>query len=555
MSTILPTSFSTPILLGILISVCFAYILLNQEGIPYLLSFQLLSEKKCIERKCSSKSMTKKSKKKKRIRSLSKKNHNKWKDGNSSSTRAPTNMRYAEKSRVATCRFADRVAQIVLDVYNTSCPADLQASYQQTVVAGFVIEDTSNSTLKCVALGVGTKYLHSNVIEQDCNDHRVRDSHAEILARHSLQHFFYTEIDNAILGQKVSIFETHSLFPDVPIGVSPFKLRQHLRLHFYSSSVPCGNASIKRWAHPKRPTQYPDLPSTEYPNEPHPPFYIMQPEQGQVALLVKRDHGTGSHEELADSCHPQIIATGTAPVNSGLGIIKTCSDKIAIWNAVGVQGCFLSCFVEPIYLHTCTIGRKFSLKTCQRALCCRISGFESVDHKFTVHHPSMLQSSIKFDNNFLVSDNPNKNERKKRIAAATDTGKSSSSSEKYYYGASFLEPRCFWWSSSGTSGSENEGDNDNVNSGIIDGTTGLVASSDQNTSASFSSAKIARINLLNRFRSTWLKYVKLRGEHGSDFAAILNSSYSKTKELCEKMSLTTYRQSKLKLLENFFKMK
>ena len=505
-----------------------------------VLSYYLLyNHNNSISQRCKSNSKTKTKCSNSNVNaSKSKNNRSKRstsKQPNSKTQTNKTNMRYAEKSRTATCSFADRAARIVLEKYKSSCPLHLQTSYQQTVLAGFLIEDLTQETLTCVALGVGTKYLSHSVIETDPESKRIRDSHAEILAKRSLQHYLYTQIEDTLSKSKSksksnpntkqeTIFTPHPLFPNVPIGEHPFVLLDTIRLHFYSSSVPCGNASIKRWAHPKRPP-YHDLPPTKYPIISHPSFHIMQPEQGQVALLVKKEQGIGgTHEELLQTHHPHIIPVGTAPIHCGLGTTMTCSDKICIWNAVGVQGCLLSCLIKPMYMHTCTIGRKFSLKTCQRAMCCRISGFKSDDEMYFVHHPSMLQSSIKFDSS-MVRDKA-----------------------KTY----FLEPRCFWWASkrSGSgddSSSTSSSTGSDSSSGVIDGTTGLIASNSLSTDISSSC-------LLQRFQSIYSNE-KMKSMYGSvELEALLNSSLNETKIVCNTMLMTTYNHAKRKLLDSYFKM-
>ena len=93
--------------------------------------------------------------------------------------RPPTNVRSAEKDRESSCLFADRVAEISISTFQSVCPSDLQESYNQTVLATFLIQrtnfgksdgslrsqDMSEDTLRVVSLGVGTKVLpHKKVI-------------------------------------------------------------------------------------------------------------------------------------------------------------------------------------------------------------------------------------------------------------------------------------------------------------------------------------------------------------------------------------------------------
>lgn len=50
----------------------------------------------------------------------------------------------------------------------------------------------------------------------------------------------------------------------------------------------------------------------------------------------------------------------------------SCSDKIARWNIVGIQGSLLSSIVEPIYLHSIVLGSLLHAQHMYRAVCGRI---------------------------------------------------------------------------------------------------------------------------------------------------------------------------------------
>jgi hypothetical protein len=55
----------------------------------------------------------------------------------------------------------------------------------------------------------------------------------------------------------------------------------------------------------------------------------------------------------------------------------SCSDKLARWNVLGIQGCLLTHFVKPIYIETITIGDWFDENALKRALIQRILGIKS----------------------------------------------------------------------------------------------------------------------------------------------------------------------------------
>jgi hypothetical protein len=430
---------------------------------------------------------------------------------------AAEGVRFAEKNRGSTCAFADRVARLIIAAFRAQCPAALADSYRQTVLAGFVLENAATGALRVAAFGVGTKFLGRALVAADARGERVRDSHAEVLARRGLQRFLHAQARLALASDdNVSIFQRISR-----VGGAPLRLREGVHLHFYSSSVPCGNASIKRWAHPKRPRRR-DLPASQYPTDPHPRFHVMQPEQGQVAPLVKLERPRAAVD--VPSFLPIVVAPGTAPVGRGFGATLTCSDKLAVYNALGVQGCLLSCFFDPVYIRTFTVGRKFSEKTCQRGLCCRIAGFAFGE--YSVNHPSMLQTSVKFD---------------RGVVKATAKGD----------GACFREPRCVSWWRKACDIVHGCGD-DGLDAheaarvpgfiSIVDGTTGLRPSS-----FGSGSSAICRASLLDDFRQTlraWRPHVL------SEFAQTLSAAEAKRR--VGQLGFTRYTEAKRVLLWKWF---
>ena len=169
-----------------------------------------------------------------------------------------------------------------------------------------------------------------------------------------------------------------------------FELRPGTVLHMYCSSCPCGNASLRRWAQAGKGGEASlgaaaeALPEGEWPSESHPPLSRHALREGQVQLLVKRDPGRGEMQPPPDaqvslsgkaagaqdsfattvalsegavdcpataaavrasgrgavvSCgHTGVLPPGTElPGMPGAGVMLTCSDKLALWSALGIQ--------------------------------------------------------------------------------------------------------------------------------------------------------------------------------------------------------------------------
>jgi len=118
-----------------------------------------------------------------------------------------------------------------------------------------------NAEFFVAALGVGTKFLslaadrqrtevagepapHSMIAVAaalECGD-ALRDLHAEVLARRAFMRFLHLDAARCLSGKR-----------GVALGLkagstSCLRVRDGVTFHFYSSSVPCGNACIRRRA-------------------------------------------------------------------------------------------------------------------------------------------------------------------------------------------------------------------------------------------------------------------------------------------------------------------
>jgi hypothetical protein len=418
----------------------------------------------------------------------------------------PSNIRHSEKNRVSSSLFADAAAQIVLRAFRTVCPTDLQHSVQQTVVAGVVAcrggtqsrgtgvnanseepalrkdQDevkTSDTTcdrfidrypggieLECIALGMGTKFLRTMELMQDTAGCKIRDSHAEVLANRALKIFLYEEIarhlqhlDNGSADrpsqQTSSCDDDFVLEPIVDaschvegrpsqVGLRGFRLRQNVTLHFYCSSQPCGNACWRRWGNGR--TTQPeaaDLQTVRLPESvPHPPLHVVARNQGQVALLAKKEACTTSLPETVPGGNAwKDCPEGVAPLPEG-GRILSCSDKVARWNVLGLQGTLLSCFItEPLYFRSIVVGRKAHSLHAERAFCCRLQSLSKLMSPMPMHRkerPRQEEPSTKSP----AAKNPFQLNHPVMLTTALKLDESVRSQETK---ASFAEQRCLLW--------------------------------------------------------------------------------------------------------------
>uniref|UniRef100_A0A8C3B1T8 Adenosine deaminase RNA specific B2 (inactive) n=1 Tax=Cyclopterus lumpus TaxID=8103 RepID=A0A8C3B1T8_CYCLU len=226
-----------------------------------------------------------------------------------------------------------------------------------------------------VSLATGTKCLDSD----NAGDRggTLSDCHAEVLSRRALVRFLYAQLE-----LEPTHCEEQSIFaPNKGAGGGGgFRLRDAVLFHMYVSSSPCGDArlncpyettaacetntksesygcaGVQNMEQSVRPTDRRTLLSLE--KSVLVTFFLLfllvsdPSRKFHGHLRVKVDGGEGTLPITARRANQN-----RGGVSAGKALVTmSCTDKMAKWSVVGLQGALLSHLVEPVYLHSLTVG-------------------------------------------------------------------------------------------------------------------------------------------------------------------------------------------------------
>ncbi|XP_038053816.1 uncharacterized protein LOC119726260 [Patiria miniata] len=275
---------------------------------------------------------------------------------------------------------ADQIAQTARSIPRVGSPFPGCTKIEaRRSLAAILLQRNPQAKHEIVGLGTGNGAITGRNITPD--GRAILDLDGLTIARRGLQRYLYRELKNFYEGnQQATVFT-------IQRSSRLLTLKEGVTFHLYLNAAPCGDAA--RFVRDCPPTiteedLYLMACGAHYP--------MQQPDTAQGKLTAVGQDGTPvAVDEL-----PHVGSIDMAKKQNPLRVMSS-SDKLLLWNIVGLQGALLSQFMEPVYLETITLGSNYDHGHLARAVCCRVDDdlTELLPLGYSVHHPLIGRVSNK----------------------------------------------------------------------------------------------------------------------------------------------------------------
>lgn len=129
--------------------------------------------------------------------------------------------------------FCNKITQLCLNHFKSLPKTGKPNINEWTILSCVVQHNCVNDNLEIVSLGTGSKCIGATKMSPTGDI--LNDSHAEIICRRAFLRYLYNEVTNAYNSKTESIFKINNEKCELHDGIS---------FHFFTTHVPCGDASI-----------------------------------------------------------------------------------------------------------------------------------------------------------------------------------------------------------------------------------------------------------------------------------------------------------------------